>query len=252
MKNVGVIVKIRENYVEPLMKKGKVNQHCNETDLYFNDIKKYKPLSREEEAELAVRIKKGDAEAMEKLVKSNLKFVTNYAKQYRNSGVPFSDLISEGNIGLMKAAQKFDETKGVKFISYAVWWVRNSIQECIDTYNGNISEIETIDYNLDSCQEMEYEEGSAIINDEFESKLIDAQSSKVGIDELMKTLKERERKILSLYFGLDDGKGKTLEEIGEKYHMTSERVRQIKDKALVKLKTEALISDEFETYKSLR
>lgn len=232
------------------MKTGKINQHCDETDVYFNSIKKYKPLSREEEAELAARIKKGDEEAMEKLVKSNLKFVANYAKQYRSSGVPYSDLISEGNIGLIRAAEKFDETKGVKFISYAVWWVKNSIMECIDEYNGRIFEVERGDYSVDSADDSEYEY-SELSSDEFENKLINAQSSKAGIEELLKTLQEREKNVLSMYFGLDDGKEKTLDEIGDKFHISSERVRQIKDSALVKLRTEVLISDEFDTYKSL-
>ena len=227
-------------------------EKLDEIDSYFEDIKKYRPLSSREEKELAVKIKKGDKAALEKLVNANLKFVVNYAKQYRKSGVPFSDLISEGNIGLIKAAQKFDETKGVKFISYAVWWVKNSIQECIERYNGNTEEVNGDEYLFNNCNTSEYEFSSQMVNNEFEDELNNIQSREATISELMKTLKEREIKILSLYFGLYDGHEMTLDEIGKEMDLTKERVRQIKDKALVKLKVNALSSDEFYTFKSLR
>lgn len=227
-------------------------EKLDEIDSYFEDIKKYRPLSSREEKELAVKIKKGDKVALDKLVNANLKFVVNYAKQYRKSGVPFSDLISEGNIGLIKAAEKFDETKGVKFISYAVWWIRNSIQECIDRYLGNIEEVNTDNYTFDNCKSSEYDYSSQLVNNEFEEELNNIQSREATISELMKTLKKREIKILSLYFGLYDGKEMTLDEIGQEMDLTKERVRQIKDKALVKLKVNALASDEFYTFKELR
>jgi RNA polymerase primary sigma factor len=227
-------------------------EKLDEIDSYFEDIKKYRPLSSREEKELAVKIKKGDKAALDKLVNANLKFVVNYAKQYRKSGVPFSDLISEGNIGLIKAAEKFDETKGVKFISYAVWWIRNSIQECIDRYLGNAEEVNAETYTFDNCNSTEYEFSSQLVNNEFEEELNNIQSREATITELMKTLKKREIKILSLYFGLYDGKEMTLDEIGQEMELTKERVRQIKDKALVKLKVNALASDEFYTFKELR
>jgi RNA polymerase primary sigma factor len=227
-------------------------EKLDEIDSYFDDIKKYRPLSSREEKELAVKIKKGDKAALDKLVNANLKFVVNYAKQYRKSGVPFSDLISEGNIGLIKAAEKFDETKGVKFISYAVWWIRNSIQECIDRYLGNIEEVNADNYMFDNCKSSEYDYSSQLVNNEFEEELNNIQSREATISELMKTLKKREIKILSLYFGLYDGKEMTLDEIGQEMDLTKERVRQIKDKALVKLKVNALASDEFYTFKELR
>jgi RNA polymerase primary sigma factor len=227
-------------------------EKLDEIDSYFDDIKKYRPLSSREEKELAVKIKKGDKAALDKLVNANLKFVVNYAKQYRKSGVPFSDLISEGNIGLIKAAEKFDETKGVKFISYAVWWIRNSIQECIDRYLGNIEEVNVDNYMFDNCKSSEYDYSSQLVNNEFEEELNNIQSREATISELMKTLKKREIKILSLYFGLYDGKEMTLDEIGQEMDLTKERVRQIKDKALVKLKVNALASDEFYTFKELR
>lgn len=234
------------------MKRTFTFEKFDEIDTYFEEIKKYRPLSAREEKELAKKIKKGDKEALDKLVKANLKFVVNYAKQYRRSGVPFTDLISEGNIGLIKAAQKFDETKGVKFISYAVWWIRNSIQECIERYLGNPEEVNCDAYTFDNCKSSDYEWSSQMVNNEFEEELSDLQSREVTVSELMKTLKKREAKILALYFGLYDGKEMTLDEIGQEMDLTKERVRQIKDKALVKLKVNALSSNEFYTFKELR
>ena len=234
------------------MKRTQTFEKLDEIDAYFEDIKKYRPLSSREEKELAVKIRKGDKSALDKLVNANLKFVVNYAKQYRKSGVPFSDLISEGNIGLIKAAEKFDETKGVKFISYAVWWIRNSIQECINRYLGNVEEVNAETHVFDNCKKAEYDYSSKIVNEEFEEELTNLQSREATISELMKTLKKREIRILSLYFGLYDGKEMTLDEIGQEMDLTKERVRQIKDKALVKLKVNALSSDEFDTFKELR
>lgn len=234
------------------MKRTQTFEKLDEIDSYFEDIKKYRPLSSREEKELAVKIRKGDKSALDKLVNANLKFVVNYAKQYRKSGVPFSDLISEGNIGLIKAAEKFDETKGVKFISYAVWWIRNSIQECINRYLGNVEEVNAEAHVFDNCKKAEYDYSSKIVNEEFEEELTNLQSREATISELMKTLKKREIRILSLYFGLYDGKEMTLDEIGQEMDLTKERVRQIKDKALVKLKVNALSSDEFDTFKELR
>lgn len=235
------------------MKRKFTFEKLDEIDTYFNDIEKYHPLSGREEKQLAKKIRNGDKEALDKLVKANLKFVVSYAKQYRKSGVPFSDLLSEGNLGLIKAAQRFDETKGVKFISYAVWWIRMSIQECINRYLGNDEEINCDNsYTFDNCNNSDYETSSQIINNEFEEEFSDLQSREVTVSELMKTLKDREIKILSLYFGLYDGKEMTLDEIGQEMSLTKERVRQIKDKALVKLKVNALSSDEFYTFKELR
>lgn len=221
-----------------------------EIDSYFEDIQKFGKLSVKDEKELARKIKNGDQRAIDKLVESNLRFVVNVAKGYRKSGVPFSDLISEGNIGLITAAKKFDESKDVKFISYAVYWIRNSIQECIERYNKNSSnEINAEAFTFDNSTSFDY---SSSINNEFEEELNIKQSRKASIDELMKTLKKREIKILSMYYGLLDGDEKTLDEIGQEMNLTKERVRQIKDKALVKLRTNALISDEFDTFKELR
>ena len=226
-------------------------EKLEEIDSYFSEIKKYKHLTNAEEKEIAEKIKQGDEKALNKLVTSNLKFVVNIAKAYRKSGVPFSDLISEGNVGLMKAAKKFDGNKNIRFISYAVWWVKNSIQKCIEEYQQKNMEINAIDdYVFTNCTNTKYDETN-YINENFENELMDLQSRKASITDLMKCLKNREIKVLIDYFGLKDGKEKTLEEISNELHLTNERVRQIKDNALVKLRTEALMSDEFETYKEL-
>src|SRR5438876_368715 len=145
-------------------------------DQYLREISQYPLITREEEVTLAQRIKQQDPEALDKLVRSNLRFVVSVAKKYQNQGVSLSDLINEGNLGLIRAAHKFDETKGIKFISYAVWWIR------------------------------------------------------------LATLKEREARILRLYFGLEGQEPMTLEEIGSQLGITRERVRQLKEKALARLR----------------
>lgn len=226
-------------------------EKLEEIDSYFSDIKKYKHLTKGEEKKLYEEIKNGNEQALERLITSNLKFVVNIAKSYRKSGVPFSDLISEGNVGLIKAAKRFDGTKDIRFISYAVWWIKNSIQECIDTYQQENKENCGIeDYVFDNCTTSDYE--TNYINEDFENELMDLQSRKASIADLMKCLKKREAKILIEYFGLDNNKEKTLDEISNELNISNERVRQIKDKALVKLRTEALMSDEFDVYKTLR
>lgn len=226
-------------------------EKLEEIDSYFSDIKKYKHLTKGEEKKLYEEIKNGNEQALERLITSNLKFVVNIAKSYRKSGVPFSDLISEGNVGLIKAAKRFDGTKDIRFISYAVWWIKNSIQECIDTYQQENKENSGIeDYVFDNCMTSDYE--TNYINEDFENELMDLQSRKASIADLMKCLKKREAKILIEYFGLDNNKEKTLDEISNELNISNERVRQIKDKALVKLRTEALMSDEFDVYKTLR
>lgn len=224
-------------------------EHLDEVDTYFKEIKNYRHLTRREEIELSKKIQNGDEISLERLVTSNLKFVVNIAKTYRSSGVPFSDLISEGNIGLIKAAKKFDCNKNVKFISYAVWWIKNSIQECIDRYETPCETNNVDDYvfNVSGC-----EDKYNLINEDFENELAVLQSRKDSVDELMKCLKERELLILASYFGLYDNKEKTLDEIGAEMNLTKERVRQIKDKALIKLRAEALMSSEFDEMKNLR
>lgn len=228
-------------------------EKLNELDLYFKEVRKFKSLSKKEEAELSLKIKNGDENALNKLINANLKFVITIAKGYRNTGICFSDLISEGNIGLMKAARRFDGKKGVKFISYAIWWVRSEIQEYINKIVGR-NEVETDVFDINAKNKVDVSDTSDddtyydSFADDSDVNMINVNSS---IQDLMVSLCEREKKILMLYYGLNDGNGMTLEEIGEQMHLTSERVRQIKDKAIVKMKCNALMSDEFDTLSSL-
>ncbi len=227
-------------------------EHVQELSTYFNDIQNIRRLTRREEQILSEKIQKGDEQALNKLVYHNLRFVVNIAKNYRNSNVPFADIISEGNLGLIRAAHKFDSTKGVKFISYAVWWIKNSINECIEKYNRDNETLSYDDYTINKCTDLDnkFEQ----INEDFEEKINNIQSRKDAIESLMKCLHEREIKILTLFFGLNGGKEMTLEEVGKEMCLTNERVRQIKDGALSKLKCEVLTytDDEIDTFRLLR
>ena len=227
-------------------------EHIQELSTYFNDIQNIRRLTRREEQILSEKIQKGDEQALNKLVYHNLRFVVNIAKNYRNSNVPFADIISEGNLGLIRAAHKFDSTKGVKFISYAVWWIKNSINECIEKYNRDNETLSYDDYTINKCTDLDnkFEQ----INEDFEEKINNIQSRKDAIESLMKCLREREIKILTLFFGLNGGKEMTLEEVGKEMCLTNERVRQIKDGALSKLKCEVLTytDDEIDTFRLLR
>ena len=228
----------------------KFYERIDELDLYFEELKKYRPLTKKEEFELCKKIRNGDERAFNKLITSNLKFVVKIAKQYRKYCSNFSDLIAEGNLGLIKAAKNFDETKGTKFISYAVWWIKAFIQDYIDN-NKKIDTVTVDDYVFNRCDD-EYEVTSNLINSEFEDEMIDVQSRNSSLNELMSCLEKRERLILALYFGLYGNKESTLDEIGQEMSLTKERVRQIKDKAIIKMKSNALMSDEFDTFCSLR
>ena len=227
-------------------------EHIQELSTYFNDIQNIRRLTRREEQILSEKIQKGDEQALNKLVYHNLRFVVNIAKNYRNNNVPFADIISEGNLGLIRAAHKFDSTKGVKFISYAVWWIKNSINECIEKYNRDNETLSYDDYTINKCTDLDnkFEQ----INEDFEEKINNIQSRKDAIESLMKCLHEREIKILTLFFGLNGGREMTLEEVGKKMCLTNERVRQIKDSALSKLKCEVLTytDDEIDTFRLLR
>ena len=228
-------------------------EYIEELDTYFKEVKKYKKrLTREQEIELAYRIKDGDKNAVDELVKHNLRFVVSIAKKYRSlTDVSFADLISEGNIGLIKAAYKFDPTRKIKFSSYAVWWIKASIKECIERYEGNV-----LYTNLEVRQMenlIEKDNVYNVVNEEFEKKMNNLQSRQSAIEDLTKCLEEREKKIIMLFFGLGEtAREMNLEEISKEMSLTKERVRQIKDSALVKMKCEALSSDEFETYRDLR
>lgn len=256
-------------------------------DKYLNDIGKISMLSSEEEADLSRRIKEGDQEALDILTKSNLRFVVSVAKQYQNQGLSLSDLINEGNVGLMKAAKRFDETKGFKFISYAVWWIRQSILQAIVEYSrivrlplnkvGSYNKVnETF---LSFIQEFEREPtneelaelldmtpkevanmlrgtvrhvsvDAPITSDDSDSTMLDVislnddspdqylmdQSLKDEVQQGLSILSPREVEVLSAYYGLNGFKALTLEEIGELFNLTRERVRQIKERAIRRLR----------------
>jgi RNA polymerase primary sigma factor len=256
-------------------------------DQYLKEISAYPLLTREEEVELARRIKQGDEEALDKLVRSNLRFVVSVAKKYQNQGVALGDLINEGNLGLIRAAHKFDETKGIKFISYAVWWIRQAILQALAEQSrivrvplnragalhriGKRSSVllqelgreptpEEIADELDLSHE-EVERTLALSQSHLsldapltpgeDSRLLDylpdhlspapddetyERALSTTLEEALSTLKEREAKILRLYFGIDGEEPMTLEEIGSLLGITRERVRQIKERALVRLR----------------
>jgi RNA polymerase primary sigma factor len=256
-------------------------------DQYLRDISAFPLINREEEVRLAQMIRKNDQEALDKLVRSNLRFVVSVAKKYQNQGVSLSDLINEGNLGLIRAAHKFDETKGIKFISYAVWWIRQAILQALAEQSrivrvplNRAGTLHRIGKRANSLlQELgreathaEIAEGMDITEEEVaktmsisqthlsldapltpgeDNKLLDYLPDNMNptpdeqtfekaltesIEEALASLKEREAKILRLYFGLDGAEPMTLEEIGSLLGITRERVRQIKEKALSRLR----------------
>ena len=262
------------------------NRESQSLDKYLHEIGKVDLITAEEEVILAQKIREGDQAALERLTKTNLRFVVSVAKQYQNQGLTLGDLINEGNLGLIKAAKRFDETKGFKFISYAVWWIRQSILQAIAEQSrivrlplnqvGSLSKISKAFSKLE--QEFEREpspEELAIMlettvekisdtlsnsgrhvsmdapfvqgeentlldvlendNPDTDSNLIDESLSE-EIKRSLSTLTEREREIIVLFFGLSTNHPLSLEEIGEKFNLTRERVRQIKDKALQRIR----------------
>lgn len=265
------------------------NRETISLDKYLHDISKVSLVSPEEETELAKKIKDGDKDALEKLTKANLRFVVSVAKQYQNQGLTLPDLINEGNIGLIKAAQRFDETRGFKFISYAVWWIRQSIMQAIAEQArivrlplnkiGNITKVNRTFAELEQLHEREptIEEVADMLkisskevkdslkmsgrhvsvdaplsDDDDSSTMIDLMSQndnkhvpdndlitdslRSEIERSFSTLSYREAEVLRMYFGINQKAPLTLEEIGEKFDLTRERVRQIKEKALRRLK----------------
>lgn len=263
------------------------NRETASLDKYLQEIGKVELISADEEVALAQRIKQGDRIALEKLTKANLRFVVSVSKQYQNQGLSLPDLINEGNLGLIKAAQRFDETRGFKFISYAVWWIRQSILQALAEQSrivrlplnkiGSINKINKAYAKLE--QEHEREPNASeiatlleitenevkeslknsgrhvsmdapLVQDEDnnmydvlrsdesstpESQLL-YESLKKEIDRAISTLTPREADVIRLYFGLNSKHPMTLEEIGEKFDLTRERVRQIKEKAIRRLK----------------
>ena len=263
------------------------NRETASLDKYLQEIGKVDLITAEEEVELAQRIKAGDQIALEKLTKANLRFVVSVAKQYQNQGLTLPDLINEGNLGLIKAAQRFDETRGFKFISYAVWWIRQSILQALAEQSrivrlplnkiGSINKInktyafleqaherapsaeeiaKELDMTINDVQESLKNSGRHVSMDAplvegEDSNLYDVlnsgespnpdktllhESLRTEIERALETLTPREADVVRLYFGLGNQHAMTLEEIGETFDLTRERVRQIKEKAIRRLK----------------
>jgi RNA polymerase primary sigma factor len=227
-----------------MLKKQKIGtEHDKSVSTYFNEVAGYKPLSKDEELELWRNYKyNGDLKARDRLISSNLKFVASIAKQYQGRGLSYADLISEGNIGLMKALDKFDGERGYKVISYSVWWIRQTILEALS--KRNTSEDEDLPFDFEKPVETD--------DDDYRTEMGDDNFINDGIEEntelerteainlLMEFLNQRERNIITKYYGLDGNKPKTLEEIGMEYGLTKERIRQIKNLSFKKMRSVAL------------
>ena len=217
--------------------------------MYFKEIGKVPLLTADEERELAIRIEQGDEEAKKKLCESNLRLVVSIARRYLNRGLSFLDLIQEGNLGLIKAVEKFDYTKGYKFSTYATWWIRQAITRSIAdqarTIRIPVHMVETIKISQDPVsletpigEEEDSHLGDFIPDEDIPSPVDAAAYSMLQkqLREVLDTLSEREKKVLILRFGLDDGRPRTLEEVGREFNVTRERIRQIEAKALRKLR----------------
>lgn len=263
------------------------NRESASLDKYLQEIGREELITAEEEVVLAKKIKDGDQRALEKLTRANLRFVVSVAKQYQNQGLSLPDLINEGNLGLIKAAKRFDETRGFKFISYAVWWIRQSILQALAEQSrivrlplnqvGSLNKInkayskleqqferepsaeelaEILDLPIDKVSDTMKVSGRHVSMDApfangEESSLLDVlinhdspkadiglmnESLSKEIDRALSTLTERERDVVKLFFGIGLNHGLTLEEIGDKFDLTRERVRQIKEKAIRRLR----------------
>jgi RNA polymerase primary sigma factor len=263
------------------------NRESQSLDKYLQEIGKVDLLTPDQEIDLAQKIKKGDQKSLEKLTKANLRFVVSVAKQYQNQGLSLGDLINEGNLGLIKAAKRFDETRGFKFISYAVWWIRQSILQALAEQSrivrlplnrvGALNKIGKAFSTLE--QEFEREPSASELAEELDMSLFEVadtlkisgrhlsmdapfaqgednrlldviqderqpapdsilmdESLREEVQRALATLSEREAEVIRLYFGLQREHSLTLEEIGEKFNLTRERVRQIKEKAIRRLR----------------
>lgn len=225
---------------------------------YYTSLKKYKSISREKEIELFKQIRKNNNQAKNEIIESHLKFVFDVAKCYKGKGVPLEDLISEGNVGLAKAINKFDENKGIKFISYAVWWIKQSILECLRKRNkisfnevleeDNLSNLNNNDCFNNENDEQEFNNEEIYnITTEYDDIINELNEVKRGvINRLLKKLPYRGQKIIIYYYGLNNEKEMNLEEIGNELGITKERVRQIKEKCLKILRSEILMMDNFD------
>ena len=235
-----------------------MNQYANDftetVRVYYDDLKKYKPLTKAKERRLLKKCKKGNLKAKNEILEANLRFVFDIAKHYTGRGVPISELISDGNIGLLRAIEKFDESKDVKFISYAVWWIRQAMLESIKRRNAiNFVEIEPNTENDSSMDKklIEDDEDDVSFNNDFsnendEKSIEVSENQRNIITNLIGTLSDRERDIVENYYGINDKKELTLTDIGKKYNLSSERVRQIKLNAIRKLRSKILLYDDLE------
>lgn len=230
------------------IKNVKVDDFEKSTSAYFNSIKKTKPLTKKEEKILWEKFRlNNDMSAREKLISANLKFVPTIAKQFKGYGLPFADIIEEGNIGLIKAIDRFDPKRDNKVISYAVWWIRKCILEAIE--KKSMLEAENIDdiYNhVDDENEEESNENNIKViiteKDDFNDNENDFSFNiKQVVEDLFEGVPERERSIISDYYGLYGEAPKTLDEIGLEVNLTKERVRQLNEKALKKMRSNALL-----------
>ena len=229
-----------------------VNDFSTTVKTYYDELKKYKPITRAKEKELILKAKEGDLKAQNEILTANLRFVFNIASRYKGKGASISDLISEGNMGLVKAIQKFDPEKDVKFISYAVWWVRNSMQEflkkrqvCLNYEKEEESLERPILHNeFWHDDEDEYVTKKEIVmsDEEDEERRELHKNQKKIVDKILEKLSERERFIIEKYYGIDCEE-KNLEEIGNMLGITKERVRQIKAVSLTKLRTDILLME---------
>jgi RNA polymerase primary sigma factor len=274
------------------------NRESQSLDKYLQEIGRVDLLTPEQEIELAIKIRNGDQSSLEKLTKANLRFVVSVAKQYQNQGLSLGDLINEGNLGLIKAAKRFDETRGFKFISYAVWWIRQSILQALaeqsrivrlplnrvgalnkigKAYSNLEQEFEREPSAIELAQELDMDVSEVSDNLKIagrhvsmdapfaqgeENRLLDViedeqqpspdyilmnESLKSEIARALSTLSDREAEVIKLYFGLNKEHSMTLEEIGERFNLTRERVRQIKEKAIRRLR-HASRSKNLKTY----
>lgn len=224
----------------------------NYYDENFNDLTKYcstlnkgKGLSREKEHELAEKIQQGDNKALNELVEANLKYVVTIAKKFAWTGIPLYDLISEGNLGLIRAAKKFDPDRGTKFITCARPWITQAIQLYVQNSNTDKELTNMEDYIFDD------ETNDEMINTDFEDEVHNIQSRSNAIDELLSCLTKREYRVLQSYFGLNNCKEMTLDEIGKEMGLTQERVRQIKDESIEKLQFKAMSNNCYAEFKEL-
>lgn len=214
-------------------------------DRYLKEIGSEPLLSREEEADLARRVREGDERAIGRLVEGNLRFVVSIAKRYQNRGVPLSDLVNEGNLGLMRAARRFDERRGVRFISYAVFWVRQAILQALaegsEMRGAEDEPLRCVSLDRPIWESRETRLGDVVADDSAAGPeaLIEADDLRHALDSSLTCLPEREQLILRLYFGLDDGEARPLDEIGRRLRISRERARQLKERALARLRVHA-------------